>query len=58
MYSKRGWKGFERDRWDVWVQGLRDVKAACSSGQELVEDLIDRALSKIEHVMNNETTSS
>ncbi|OQE18789.1 hypothetical protein PENFLA_c020G01273 [Penicillium flavigenum] len=58
MYSKRGWKGFERDRWDVWVQGLRDVKAACSSGQELVKDLIDRALSKIEHVMNNETTSS
>ncbi|KAJ5530921.1 hypothetical protein N7527_004314 [Penicillium freii] len=54
MYSNRGWKGFERDRWDIWVQGLRDAKATCTPGQELVEDLIDRALAKMERVMKNE----
>ncbi|KGO64091.1 Protein of unknown function DUF3632 [Penicillium italicum] len=57
MYSDRGWKGFERERWDIWVQGLRDAKAACTTGQELVKDLIDRALSKIECVMSNEISS-
>ncbi|CAI7565393.1 unnamed protein product [Penicillium palitans] len=54
MYSHRGWKGFERERWDIWVQGLRDAKATCTPGQELVEDLIDRALAKMERVMKNE----
>ncbi|QQK47984.1 hypothetical protein Pdw03_5619 [Penicillium digitatum] len=54
MYSNRGWKGFERDRWEIWVQGFRDTKATCTTGQELVEDLIDRALLKIECVMSNE----
>ncbi|KAJ5970897.1 uncharacterized protein N7479_000815 [Penicillium vulpinum] len=58
MYSNRGWKGFERERWDIWVQGLRDAKAACISSQEPVEDLVDRALSNIERVMNNEIPSS
>ncbi|KAJ5192735.1 hypothetical protein N7449_008877 [Penicillium cf. viridicatum] len=57
MYSNRGWKGFERERWDIWVQGLRDTKATCEPGQELVEDLIDRALAKMERVMNNEIPS-
>ncbi|KAJ5967538.1 hypothetical protein N7501_003786 [Penicillium viridicatum] len=54
MYSNRGWKGFERERWDIWLQGLRDAKATCTPGQELVEDLIDRALAKMERVMKNE----
>ncbi|KAF9252902.1 hypothetical protein DTO006G1_2139 [Penicillium roqueforti] len=58
LYSDRGWKGFERERWDIWVQGLRDAKAACRPGKELVEDLIDRALSKIERVMSNEIPSN
>lgn len=58
IYSNRGWKGFERERWDIWVQGLRDAKAACTSDRELVEDLIDRALSKIARVMNNEIPST
>lgn len=57
MYSNRGWKGFERERWDIWMQGLRDAKATCEPGQELVEDLIDRALAKMERVMNNEIPS-
>ncbi|KAJ5592753.1 hypothetical protein N7537_009657 [Penicillium hordei] len=57
MYSNRGWKGFERERWDIWVQGIRDAKVTCTSGQELVEDLIDRALAKIERVMNNDIPS-
>ncbi|KAJ5210538.1 hypothetical protein N7472_000677 [Penicillium cf. griseofulvum] len=58
MYSNRSWRGFERERWDIWVQGLRDAKARCTPSQELVEDLIDRALSKIDSVMNNEISSN
>ncbi|KAJ5780718.1 hypothetical protein N7457_005878 [Penicillium paradoxum] len=51
-YANRSWRGFERERWDVWVQGLRDVKACCAAGQD-PEDLLNHALSKIEHVMDN-----
>lgn len=57
-YSDRNWRGFERERWDVWVQGLQEVEACCAPDQELLKDLIDRALSTIERVMNNEKLSS
>lgn len=56
MYSHRNWKGFERERWDMWVQGLQDARACCTDGQELMEDLIDRALSKIDLVMNTKSS--
>lgn len=47
-YWNRNWRGFERERWDVWEQGLRDAKSACIPGKEDIEDLICRALSKME----------
>ncbi|KAJ5816665.1 hypothetical protein N7447_008898 [Penicillium robsamsonii] len=58
LYYNCGWRGFELERWDIWVQGLRDAKAACTPSQGLVEDLVDRALSKIDGVMSNEILSS
>jgi hypothetical protein len=54
LHWNRNWKGFERERWNVWEQGLRDARAACAPGQEDVEELITRALSKIESLMSNE----
>ncbi|KAJ5864569.1 uncharacterized protein N7529_006485 [Penicillium soppii] len=54
LYWNRNWRGFERERWNVWEQGLRDARAACTPGQEDVEDLINRALSKMESLTTNE----
>lgn len=28
-YLSRGWRGFERDRWDVWEEKLRELEGAC-----------------------------
>ncbi|KAJ5336809.1 hypothetical protein MYU51_005971 [Penicillium brevicompactum] len=53
MFWSRHWRGFERERWNVWEQGLRDAKAACLPGQEDVQDLINRALSKMESLSSD-----
>ncbi|CAG8101177.1 unnamed protein product [Penicillium salamii] len=53
MFWDRNWRGFERERWDVWQQGLRDAQDACLPGQEDVKDLISRALSKMESLTND-----
>lgn len=50
IYWNRNWRGFERERWDLWEQGLRDAKSSCAPGQEDIEDLINRALSKMENL--------
>ncbi|KAJ9403757.1 hypothetical protein DTO045G8_8491 [Paecilomyces variotii] len=41
-YAPRGWKGFEKERWDIWVQGLQDAKAASTDDEEktLIEDAL------------------
>jgi hypothetical protein len=54
LYWNKKWRGFERERWNVWAHGLRDARAACAPGQEDVKDLITRALSKMETFMSNE----
>ncbi|CAG7970293.1 unnamed protein product [Penicillium salamii] len=53
MFWDRNWRGFERERWDVWQKGLRDAQDACLPGQEDVKDLISRALSKMESLTND-----
>ncbi|KAL2000856.1 hypothetical protein VTN02DRAFT_2544 [Thermoascus thermophilus] len=48
-YSQRGWNGFERERWDVWEQGLQDARAACAD--EGRKKLIDDALAHMKRAM-------
>ena len=49
QYEERKWLGFERDRWDVWMQGLRDARAACT--HDGVRKMIEDALANAERVM-------
>ncbi|KAL1861254.1 hypothetical protein Plec18170_001769 [Paecilomyces lecythidis] len=44
-YAQKGWKGFEEERWNLWVKGLQDAKAASTDEEE--KTLIEDALSHI-----------
>lgn len=50
-YSGKGWSGFERDRWDVWRQGLEDAANACTGEDEGMKKLIQDALAHIEQAV-------
>lgn len=41
-FKERGWNGFERDRWDVWLQGLREARE--TAADEASRGIIDHAL--------------
>lgn len=42
MLAARGWKRYERDRWEVWGERLREARGVC--GDERMGGLIDAAL--------------
>lgn len=48
-YAQKGWKGYERERWDIWEQGLQDAKAACTDERE--KTLIEDALAHMSRTM-------
>ncbi|KAH8663447.1 hypothetical protein BGZ60DRAFT_411332 [Tricladium varicosporioides] len=48
-YKKKGWVGFNRERWELWVQGLENAKV--EAGVETVK-LVESALGEVERVMD------
>ncbi|KAK2768747.1 hypothetical protein FQN54_000603 [Arachnomyces sp. PD_36] len=51
-YSEKDWAGFERERWDVWEQGLQAAKGACTATENVeVKGLIEDALAQMKRVM-------
>ncbi|KAH8658339.1 hypothetical protein BX600DRAFT_514834 [Xylariales sp. PMI_506] len=52
-FANRGWCGFERDRWDVWRQGLEEAEAAKTTSEE-AKEAICKALKAMERAMVDE----
>ncbi|KAH6681570.1 hypothetical protein B0J14DRAFT_576665 [Halenospora varia] len=48
-YKKKGWVGFNRERWELWVQGLKNARA---EADEETAKLVESALKEIERVMD------
>lgn len=46
--GKRDWVGYGKERWDVWVKGLRD--AAKNTEGEGLGMVIEKALGEVERV--------
>ncbi|PQE33365.1 ras GTPase activating protein [Rutstroemia sp. NJR-2017a WRK4] len=50
LYEKKGWKGFNRERWEIWREGLRNADKDRETGK-LVKD----GLACMERVMGSES---
>ncbi|KAM3074927.1 hypothetical protein ACMFMG_008333 [Clarireedia jacksonii] len=50
LYEKKGWVGFDRERWEIWRQGLRNADRGRETGK-----LIKDALACIERVIGPES---
>jgi hypothetical protein len=50
LYEKKGWVGFNRERWEIWREGLRTADGGRETGK-----LIKDALSCMERVMGTES---
>jgi hypothetical protein len=50
LYEKKGWEGFNRERWEIWREGLRNADRFRETGK-LVKD----ALECMERVMRQES---
>jgi hypothetical protein len=48
-FKRKGWLGFERDRWDAWGERLRAARGVCED--ERMRGLLDEALGCMERVM-------
>jgi hypothetical protein len=52
-FKDGGWNGFERDRWDVWRQGLSEAREATTDEQ--ARRLVDEALAHMMRVMEDDS---
>ncbi|KAH8658236.1 hypothetical protein BX600DRAFT_552404 [Xylariales sp. PMI_506] len=50
-YCDNGWCRFERDRWDVWRQGLEDAREAAADDE--TRNMVEDALAQIKRAMNS-----
>jgi hypothetical protein len=46
----KDWDGFGRERWDFWVQGLENAKAA-GTGDDEMKKLLDDAVASVKRAM-------
>jgi hypothetical protein len=49
LKQKKGWVGFNRERWEIWVRGLQNGK---DEEDEEVRALVERALEQVERVQD------
>jgi hypothetical protein len=47
LKPKKGWVGFNKERWEIWVRGLENGKEVVD---EEVRALVERALEQVERV--------
>ncbi|PQE05152.1 ras GTPase activating protein [Rutstroemia sp. NJR-2017a BVV2] len=50
LYEKKGWVGFDRERWEIWREGLRNADKGRETGK-----LFKDALACMERVMEQES---
>lgn len=48
-HKKKNWVGFNRERWDIWMQGLENAR---DGADEATRGLVDKALKEVERVMD------
>lgn len=54
-YVDKGWRGFERDRWDIWEAKLKELEAACMDVESKAR--LQKALAHMRRVRENQGLS-
>ncbi|KAJ4408453.1 hypothetical protein N0V82_009682 [Gnomoniopsis sp. IMI 355080] len=52
-YSSKGWTGFERERWHIWVEALEKIQQACASAENAAGEVDEDVKQRLQHALDS-----